>query len=89
MCKSAGLDLSDITLEPLASAEAVLSQEKEAGVALIDIGGGTTDLSFSKTDYPSYGRYPIWRKCHHRRYQRRCSIIEKQAELLKVKFGSV
>ena len=41
--KSAGLDLSEITLEPLASAAAVLSQEeKEAGVALIDIGGGTT-----------------------------------------------
>ncbi len=42
--KSAGLDLSGITLEPLASANAVLGQEeKEAGVALIDIGGGTTD----------------------------------------------
>ena len=39
--KSAALDLSNITLEPLASADAVLSQEeKEAGVALIDIGGG-------------------------------------------------
>ena len=45
--KSAALDLSEITLEPLASASAVLSQEeKEAGVALIDIGGGTTDLSY-------------------------------------------
>ena len=42
--KSSGLDLSDITLEPVASANAVLSQEeKEAGVAMIDIGGGTTD----------------------------------------------
>ena len=47
--KSAGLDLCNITLEPLASAEAVLSQEeKEAGVALIDIGGGTTDLAIFK-----------------------------------------
>ena len=44
--KSAGLDLEGITLEPLASANAVLSfEEKEAGVALIDIGGGTTDLA--------------------------------------------
>jgi len=44
--KSAGLDLGNITLEPLASSDAVLSQEeKEAGVALIDIGGGTTDLA--------------------------------------------
>ena len=47
--KSAGLELGSITLEPLASADAVLSQEeKEAGVALIDIGGGTTDLAIFK-----------------------------------------
>jgi len=47
--KSAGLELGSINLEPLASAEAVLSQEeKEAGVALIDIGGGTTDLAIFK-----------------------------------------
>ena len=47
--KSSGLDLSGITLEPLASSNAVLSQEeKEAGVALIDIGGGTTDLAIFK-----------------------------------------
>ena len=47
--KSAGLNLDRITLEPLASANAVLSQEeKEAGVALIDIGGGTTDLAIFK-----------------------------------------
>ncbi len=47
--KSAGLDFGGITLEPLASADAVLSkEEKEAGVALIDIGGGTTDLAIFK-----------------------------------------
>ena len=47
--KSSGLELSTVTLEPLASANAVLSQEeKEAGVALIDIGGGTTDLAIFK-----------------------------------------
>src|SRR5689334_13174450 len=40
-----GLAVADIVLEPLASAEAVLSEdEKEIGVAVIDIGGGTTDL---------------------------------------------
>jgi len=40
-----GLTVADIVLEPLASAEAVLSEdEKEIGVAVIDIGGGTTDL---------------------------------------------
>ncbi|MBM4359426.1 MAG: cell division protein FtsA [Deltaproteobacteria bacterium] len=40
-----GLSVADVVLEPLASAEAVLSDdEKEIGVAVIDIGGGTTDL---------------------------------------------
>lgn len=42
----AGINVSDIVLEPLASAEAVLSKdEKELGVALVDIGGGTTDVA--------------------------------------------
>jgi cell division protein FtsA len=42
----AGLEVNDLTLEPLASSAAVLSdEEKEAGVALIDIGGGTTDIA--------------------------------------------
>src|SRR5689334_23411269 len=40
-----GLTVADVVLEPLASADAVLSEdEKEIGVAVIDIGGGTTDL---------------------------------------------
>jgi cell division protein FtsA len=42
----AGLDIVDIVLEPLASSEAVLSEdEKELGIALLDIGGGTCDLA--------------------------------------------
>ncbi|MFP4307154.1 MAG: cell division protein FtsA [Desulfococcaceae bacterium] len=42
----AGLDVADIVLEPLASSEAVLGEdEKELGTALIDLGGGTTDLA--------------------------------------------
>lgn len=42
----AGLEVLDITLQPLASSEAVLtSEEKELGVALVDIGGGTTDIA--------------------------------------------
>ncbi len=88
--KSAGLELGNITLEPLASAEAVLSQEeKEAGVALIDIGGGTTDLAIFKdgiirhTAVISFGGNVITEDI-----KEGCSIIEKQAELLKTKFGS-
>jgi cell division protein FtsA len=42
----AGLDVSDIVLESLASGEAVLTEEeKDLGVALLDLGGGTTDLA--------------------------------------------
>ena len=45
-CNRAGLDVLDIVLEPLASSYSVLSQdEKELGVAVIDVGGGTTDLA--------------------------------------------
>lgn len=45
-CNRAGLDVADIVLEQLASAEAVLSSdEKELGVCLVDIGGGTTDIA--------------------------------------------
>lgn len=41
-----GLNVADIVLEPIASAEAVLSaEEKELGVAMLDMGGGTTDLT--------------------------------------------
>lgn len=45
-CNRAGLDVADIVLEQLASSEASLSaDEKELGVALIDVGGGTTDIA--------------------------------------------
>lgn len=45
-CEMAGLEVVDIVLEPLASADAVVSQEeKEKGVVLVDIGGGTTDIA--------------------------------------------
>nr|WP_320048494.1 cell division protein FtsA [uncultured Desulfuromonas sp.] len=45
-CNKANVNVADIVLEPLASSEAVLSaDEKELGVAIVDIGGGTTDLA--------------------------------------------
>ena len=88
--KSAGLDLGNITLEPLASAEAVLSQEeKEAGVALIDIGGGTTDLAIFKDGIIRHTAViPFGGNVITEDIKEGCSIIEKQAELLKMKFGS-
>ncbi|NEW79278.1 MAG: cell division protein FtsA [Gelidibacter sp.] len=88
--KSAGLNLAGITLEPLASAEAVLSaEEKEAGVALIDIGGGTTDLAIFKNGIIRHTAViPFGGNVITEDIKEGCSIIEKQAELLKVKFGS-
>ncbi|MBW2962631.1 cell division protein FtsA [Mesonia aestuariivivens] len=88
--KSSGLELFGVTLEPLASANAVLSQEeKEAGVALIDIGGGTTDLAIFKDGIIRHTAViPFGGNVITEDIKEGCSIIEKQAELLKVKFGS-
>lgn len=88
--KSSGLDLAGITLEPLAAANAVLSQEeKEAGVALIDIGGGTTDLAIFKDGIIRHTAViPFGGNVVTEDIKEGCSIIEKQAELLKIKFGS-
>jgi len=88
--KSAGLNLAGITLEPLASAEAVLSnEEKEAGVALIDIGGGTTDLAIFKNGIIRHTAViPFGGNVITEDIKEGCSIIEKQAELLKTRFGS-
>lgn len=50
-CHRAGLDVEDIVLESLASAQAVLTEEeREIGVALVDIGGGTTDIAIFSND---------------------------------------
>ncbi|MCD6299768.1 MAG: cell division protein FtsA, partial [Dehalococcoidales bacterium] len=47
--RSIGIDIEDLVLEPLASSEAVLTEdEKEVGVILADIGGGTTDIAVFK-----------------------------------------
>lgn len=88
--KDAGLDLSGLTLEPLASADAVLSkEEKEAGVALIDIGGGTTDLAIFKDGIIRHTAViPFGGNVITEDIKEGCSIIEKQAEQLKIRFGS-
>ena len=87
--KSAGIDFEGITLEPIASADAVLNkEEKEAGVALIDI-GGTTDLAIFKDGIIRHTSViPFGGNIITDDIKEGCSIIEKQAELLKIKFGS-
>lgn len=88
--REAGLEMEALTLEPLASSEAVLTkEEKEAGVAIVDIGGGTTDIAIFKdniirhTCVIPYGGGIITDDI-----KEGCSIIEKHAEKLKVNFGS-
>lgn len=88
--KNAGLNLAGITLEPIASSDAALSkEEKEAGVALIDIGGGTTDIAIFKDNTIRHTSViPFGGNVITEDIKVGCSIIERQAELLKEKFGS-
>ncbi len=67
-----GLTVADVVLEPLASAEAVLSEdEKEIGVAVIDIGGGTTDLLLYVDGGIAHASViPVGRQQRHRRHLR-------------------
>jgi len=80
----------DLILEPLASAEAVLTdEEKEAGVVLVDIGGGTTDLAIFQDGIIRHTAViPFGGNVITDDIKEGCSIIRNQAELLKVKFGS-
>ncbi len=85
----ANMNLMSLVLEPLASSEAVLTdEEKEAGVVLVDIGGGTTDVAIY---YDSVIRHtvviPFGGNMVTADIREGCSILQKQAEDLKVKFG--
>ncbi len=86
----AGLEISDMILEPLASAESVLSmEEKEAGVVLVDIGGGTTDLAIFQDDIIRHTAViPLGGNVITEDIKEGCSIIRNQAEALKKSFGS-
>lgn len=85
-----GLKISDLILEPLASAEAVLTEdEKEAGVVLVDIGGGTTDVAVY---YDGIVRHtaviPFGGNVITNDIKEGCQILLRQADQLKVQFGS-
>lgn len=88
--EKAGLEVADITLEPIASAAAVLSdEEKMAGVALVDIGGGTTDISIFKDGIIRHTCViPLGGNVITKDIREGCSVMNEQAEKLKVKFGS-
>jgi cell division protein FtsA len=85
-----GLEVADMTLEPIASSAAVVTEEeKEAGVVLVDIGGGTTDVTVFKDGIIRHtGVIPFGGHVITKDIQAGCSVLINQAEKLKVKFGS-
>jgi cell division protein FtsA len=84
-----GLHMSELTLEALASSDAVLTpEEREAGVVLIDIGGGTTDVAIFQDDIIRHTAViPFGGNVITEDIKQGCQIIQAQAEQLKVKFG--
>lgn len=87
--KRGGLEISDLILEPLASSLAVLSdEEKEAGICLIDIGGGTTDIAIF---YDNIIRHtaviPFGGNIITNDIKQGLGVLPQQAEQLKTRFG--
>lgn len=87
--QKAGLEMAGLNLEPIASSAAVLSQEEmEAGVALVDIGGGTTDLAiFHEGIIRHTAVIPLGGNILTKDIKEGCNVMGNQAEKLKVKFG--
>lgn len=88
--QDAGLTIKGVVLEPVASAKAVLDDsDRDAGVAMVDIGGGTTDIAIF---YDGIIRHtevlPLAGNAITNDIRQGCNILKKQAESLKIKFGS-
>lgn len=88
--RKAGLTVKDMILEPLASADACLTEdEKEAGVVLVDIGGGTTDIAVY---YDNIIRHttviPFGGNVITNDIKEGCAILHRYAEQLKIQYGS-
>jgi cell division protein FtsA len=88
--KLSGLEVGELTLEPIASSAAVLSEEeKEAGVALVDIGGGTTDIAIFHDGLIRHTAViPFGGNILTEDIKTGCSILSRHAEQLKVQYGS-
>lgn len=84
-----GLQVKNIVLEPIASAEAVLTEEeKEAGVVLVDIGGGTTDIAiFHEGIIRHTAVIPFGGNVITEDIKEGCSIMKRKAEMVKQQFG--
>jgi len=88
--EKAGLTPKELILEPFASALATLDDDElREGVALVDIGGGTTDVAiFLDNIIRHTAVVPFGGNVITKDIKTGLSILEKQAELLKIKFGS-
>ena len=86
----ANLNVRDIILEPIASADAVLSdEEKEAGIVLVDIGGGTTDIAIFQDGIIRHTAViPFGGNVITNDIKEGCKILSRHAEALKIKYGS-
>ncbi len=87
---NADLEVSALVLEPLASSEAVLDEEeKMAGVVLVDIGGGTTDVAiFHEGIIRHTAVIPLGGNIVTEDIRQGCAVLRNQAEQLKVRYGS-
>lgn len=85
----AGYEVKELVLEPIASAEAVIdATEKDAGICLVDIGGGTTDIAIFKDGILRHTAVvPLAGNVITDDIKEGCSIIKTQAEALKINFG--
>ncbi len=88
--EKAGIVVEDIRLQPVASAEATLTEEqKEAGTLLIDIGGGTTDLIIVKDNIiRDLGVIPMGGDYITQEIKHQLHLLPKEAEKIKIKVGS-
>jgi len=89
-CKMAGLEVRDIVLEQLAASEAVLTDdEKDLGVALVDLGGGTTDIAVFHSGSIKYTSVLAMGGNHITNdIAIGLRTATHEAEMLKIKFGS-
>jgi cell division protein FtsA len=84
-----GLKIKDLMLQPLASAAAVISEEDlEAGVAIVDIGGGTTDLAiFNEGVFRHTAVIPFGGENITNDIKQGLGLLKAVAEQVKVKYG--
>jgi cell division protein FtsA len=88
--EKSGLITKDLVLQPLASSAAVMAQEDmEAGVAIVDIGGGTTDLAvFYEGILKHTAVIPFAGENITNDIKTGLGVLKQQAEQMKVQFGS-